>query len=715
MEVFLEKIKNKGSQKGSFRGIKSEILTKLGAPTILIFICMSLVMLYVIKDTLLASGRQMIESEARSVAIKVDSHFEKFGIYSDSLAENRHIINVLKKLQAGGTPQETEGFEESYSTLLDAHKTDPNIAGVWIADIDSNRLWASDGYISDERWDIHSRGWYKIFQENTDKRHIITEPYMNDIKNSLEVSIISPIKDTSGKVLGAAGVDIGLGQLNPIVNEQKIGQKGFYVLISPGNIITSHPDSQFINQGISQAPINDELKQTIMDKDFGPIEFEEYGLKNVGYLAQVGQGRWAVVSVLPIKDFLSGYTSLRTILLVLASIVSAVYMLLAWGVANKITHPLVKLNQVAEEIAGGNLDIHMDIQSSNEVGMVADSLGKTVKRLNEYVGNIKEVSSVLDQMADGDMRIRLTRAYEGQFSNIKKALEHISYSLNHTLSLIHESSEQVNQGSVHVSSAAQALAGGATEQASSIETLTASVHVISDQSKDNAGKAERARDLAMQAGGELQTSNEHMQEMLKAMDNIGQSSDEIQKIIKAIDDIAFQTNILALNAAVEAARAGEAGKGFAVVADEVRNLAVRSAEAAKQTQILVEESVRNASSGIAIAKDTASALDRVKEKAMESTVLIGVIAESSKEQANTIEEINRGLSQISTVVQSNAATAEQSSAASEELSAQASMLYSEVRKFKLDGMSEGFIQSSIDTEDFLRREDFVQSNDRDKY
>jgi methyl-accepting chemotaxis protein len=259
----------------------------------------------------------------------------------------------------------------------------------------------------------------------------------------------------------------------------------------------------------------------------------------------------------------------------------------------------------------------------------------------------------------------------GACATVVGAVRSINGVLKNTALDLRDGAQQVAAASSQVAGSAQSLSRGASEQAASLEETSASMEEMASMTRRNAENSESAAQLMGEADGMVERSHKALEEMVGSMKSISDASTRVAKIIRTIDEIAFQTNILALNAAVEAARAGEAGMGFAVVADEVRNLAQRSAQAAKDTAGLIEESVAKSLEGNARMAVVAGAIGSITSAVAQARGLVDQVSVASRQQAQGIDQVTQAIGQMEKVTQSTAATAQESAAASEELSAQA--------------------------------------------
>ncbi len=352
----------------------------------------------------------------------------------------------------------------------------------------------------------------------------------------------------------------------------------------------------------------------------------------------------------------------------------------------RVKNPLDSVVEAARSIETGEINEDTinslnQITKSDEIGSLARSMEGAVKSFNLLSENINGYKNAI---INHDLTYTSNSSKQsGIYLTIANIVDTLFSELRNILIEINQASEGIDAGAEHVSSAAQVLAQGATEQASSTEEMAATISDISEQVKTEALSAADASKLSDETGKEVLKSSQYMNDMMKAMEEISHASKEIEKIIKTIDDIAFQTNILALNAAVEAARAGLAGKGFSVVADEVRNLASKSAEAAKGTTLLIESAVSAVEKGYQIARDTESSLKSAVDITNKTNSLINEIADASLRQSDSLYQVNIGVEQISGVVQANSATAEEIAASSEELSGQANSLKEMVGIYRL--------------------------------
>lgn len=364
---------------------------------------------------------------------------------------------------------------------------------------------------------------------------------------------------------------------------------------------------------------------------------------------------------------------MKVIIIVMGVIAVVLAMTFALYITKMIVTGLTEVTNAAKRMAEGDFEVTVGYTSQDEVGQLADSIRGLCVRTRSV---ISDIDYILSELATGNLRVssKDRSLYIGMFQNILDSLRKFVERLNTVIQKISVSSDQVASGSEQVSIGAQTLSQGSTEQASSIEELAAEISIISDVIKNNADKAAQASANTDNAVSKLTASKAELDSLAEAIKETSDISEDIKKIIKTIEDIAFQTNILALNAAVEAARAGTAGKGFAVVADEVRNLAGKSAEAAKNTTVLIESTVAAIEKASGLASQV---VDEMEETVSASSAVLDInnaISKASNEAAESVSQITASVDQISSVVQNNSATAEQSAAASEELSGQSQIL-----------------------------------------
>ncbi|MBK8872065.1 MAG: Cache 3/Cache 2 fusion domain-containing protein [Elusimicrobia bacterium] len=305
--------------------------------------------------------------------------------------------------------------------------------------------------------------------------------------------------------------------------------------------------------------------------------------------------------------------------------------------------------------------------------------------LDAVIAPVQDATTVLERLAAKDMTARVTGTYQGDHARIKDAVNAAAQTLDESLQQVAVGSDQIASAAGQIGTGAQSLAQGTSQQASSLEEVSSSLQEMNAMTRQNAANAKEARGIAEATKTSAENGVGSMQRLSAAMDLIKKSSDDTAKIIKTIDEIAFQTNLLALNAAVEAARAGEAGKGFAVVAEEVRNLAMRSAEAAKNTANMIEGSVKNAENGVTINQEVMKNLEEINGHAKRVSEVMAEIAAASDQQSTGVGQVNTAMEQMNQLTQQNAANSEESASASEELSAQAQEMKAMVSGFKISG------------------------------
>lgn len=349
-----------------------------------------------------------------------------------------------------------------------------------------------------------------------------------------------------------------------------------------------------------------------------------------------------------------------------------------------IVGPVKELEEASKRLYMGDMSASQDItyQSEDELGVLADSLRGSMDTLKDWV---EEISGTLAEIAQGDLTRRFTEItdFRGDFASIKDSFVLILKEFNETLNTISESVRQVDIGSDEIAKSATDLAEGTSEQASAVEELTATITMVAEAAQGSAEQTGEAYEAVLKSVVDAEEDRKQMVQLQEQMQNIKDISSQIENIIATIEDIASQTSLLSLNASIEAARAGEAGRGFAVVAEQIGKLAQDSAQAAVSTKSLIEATVREIDNGNKITDATAEGFGKIILDLNEFAEMTKTVREGAMGAAHAMNEIERGIGQISDVTQQNSAASQESSAVAEELAAKATELDTQIKKFKL--------------------------------
>ncbi len=599
------------------------------------------------------------------------------------IQETRAWMNgTLAMLETQRDTIEYEDMDIPEMTDYIKHTVDQNAAypaGLYVALTDGSLYHAS--FVPGPDFDALTKSWYQNGIKSED--FILGDVYFDEDSQSYVVGASGVLKNSAGEVRGVAAADVYLDSISQIVSGVQIEETGGIFLVdTQTDTIIGHKDKEITGKKLSEA---DGSMYTYAAEQ---IRAGKTGLtlENNTYIQveNIPGSNWAAVAYVSRTEVLKELLQLTlSMLLIAGAAIVVLILLIVILVRRMIGIPVKELSRAATRIAEGELEQSIHYQSGDELGVLADDFNRVTVRLRDYVGYINEISEKLREIAGGNLAFTLEKEYTGEFEKIKTALDEISRELNRTMGQLQASSRDVASGAEQVSSGAVSLSQGSNEQAAEVETLAGHISAVSDSVHKVARGAQEASRISGELKSGLLSSNEKMQNMTEVIQKISDKSTQIHQIVKTIEDIAFQTNILALNAAVEAARAGAAGKGFAVVADEVRNLAGKSSAAARETTVLLSQTVDAMEDGVRAARETAESMMAVVDDADKMSSLVDGIAEYTKEQDASAAEITSGIEQISTVVQTNVATAEASAAASEELSGQAAVLKEMVSRFRL--------------------------------
>lgn len=629
-------------------------------------------------ETFTEEERSLLSTDAKITTMERSEVYSDLNLNSVKKQLEDYLISTAKNAVANNTavigigimfePYQFTDKRESYALYF----TEEN-GEVTVSDVGAYEEFSANDY-------------YQIAVGKTDT--IFTEPY--SYRDMWMITGATPMI-VNGEMIGVINIDVSMSVFDSLnLSNSKYPSLTTSIVSNDGIINFDSGNGENISKNISDVTFDsNEDMNTVLEKmkrgeSFRLKYFSKSANTNVYgnyYPLQTGSEIWATVTEASSRDVLKDTFLTIAILIGLCMVSLIIIAYISIRTLRRKLAPIQDIVEAANSITAGNLDIHLSINSEDEIGDLAAAFMETSHSLKNMIGDI---ASVLEGISRNDYTVDTQIDYSGDFIKIKESFQYILHNLNSTMQDIRVSSEQVSIGADQMADTAQSLAADAAEQAQSIEQLGQSIKEVTSTVETNAAYAAEANSLVISVGNEVEQSNKKMEEMITAITEITETSKHIELIIQNIESIATQTNLLSLNAAIEAARAGEAGKGFAVVAQEIGELANQSAGAAQNTRKLIEDSIHAVENGTAIAAETENSMISLVEQIGKIITSIENIAAASNNQKEAILQVERSVLQISDVVQNNSGSAEESSATSEELKAQAETLSALLAGFQLN-------------------------------
>lgn len=665
------------------RRIADEILFQVGRSVLAVFLVVAVIATFMVRWLIVSSRESELTLQSKSASYQLEGFFEQYQKASAQLAANPEIKALLEETTPGKNILDSEKMGTVKQNLANIANTDTeNIMATWIADLDTSVLTQSDGYTSGDDWVFTERIWYKPCMETG--RTILTEPYLDPASGQVILSAVTPVYNEAGSMSGVAGIDVSMDNMNKVMESYKIGKKGYIFLVSAEGVIIYHPQEDLRQKKITEIGLSQNLIDAVASDEETFLKYKVNGSVKYGVAEKTGETGYTVISNIPFIEYYSMIFGMVAALIAIFIIGLFMIVLSIRKSAARLSKPIKELNHTAQQLAAGDLDVHLEIKSEDEIGELGESIKKTVTRLKEYILYIDETAEVLAKMADGKLSIELKNDYAGEFQKIKNAMLNISASMSNVMKGIIETSEQVSIGASELADASQMIAEGAQTQASSVQELANRASTVSGQVQESRKDAELSAKATVRVTTMMEQNQDNMKKMMEAMEEIRTTSHQVVGIIQTIEEIAEQTNLLSLNASIEAARAGELGKGFAVVADEIGKLALESSKAASMTRELIGVSMEEINKGNEIAGGVMASLEESVSAVGNVNEMIKKTTQNAVLQAENIEQIRIGIDSIAQGVNDNSAVSEETYATSEQLATQTVTLNEMVQKFEFE-------------------------------
>ncbi len=667
-----------------------KLATRIGVITTVITL-IGMTLLWLVVSTNAASmvkndiTNQMIDAVESRAAI-IDDYVLSAEEYMTAFALGREVRDLLLDPDDPALLEQAQSYTEDFAAVKGVFE------GLYIATPATHVLThTSEGAVG---MTTRSGDSLKSFQDTILSRRELTN--LGIMKSpgtgSMILSMYYPIFEDQ-RCIGYVGAGVFASHLMDALlnlNIKGLPHSEYVFLNVDTGVYLYHEDDALLNTEAADAGYREILQRIQADGDTQASTYsyrDENGTRQLVVYKYLKDRGWVFMVRNNAAEVYASVTTVRVLVGALCAAMAAAVILVTLLMLRREGRDLMAVERAIGRLGDLNLSADQELEAfygrSDEIGMIAQTTHRVCGCLRK---TIDDVGRILGEMANGNLTVDVTANesyYIGDFKALSASLQSIHAKLVNVIRDISQVAGQVDTSADEVSSGAQALAQGTTEQAAAVNGLMTNVTAITSQIQTSAVRCGSASELVDRANGYAVEADTKMEHLTEATRNINRSSAQIGTIIKTIEDIAFQTNILALNAAVEAARAGAAGKGFSVVAEEVRTLAAKSAEAAQNTNDLITRSVQSAKSGTESTDQAVSAMQVINDCIQSIKLLMDEIAAASLQQTEMISLVENGIKEISAVVQDNSSAAEKSASVSKELSQQARALNSLISHFRI--------------------------------
>ncbi len=445
------------------RSITQKIVSTIFIVCFLALLAAGLIIGITVNKRFIENEKEILNQTAQSISNKANNFFERYIAITEQMAQDKNLQNFMVNSQGRSTLTETEGFMIAAETTDATQKADSGIIlSAYIAEDDY--YLASPEVISAEGYDVSSKEYYKAVTEN---KVWITDPYIDAISGGIVITISAPV-NVDGSVIGLTAVDIAIDKLTTMVDEYELGDTGYFTLLTNNNTIAAHKDKDILLKSIDEVELGNNIVESIKNRHSAVTEYTYNNEKYYGSSVEIGDTGWQILSSLPSSELKTDTNRLILTIVTIFVILLISLLVIILVVARRITKPIKTITDITNKLAEGKLDVNLDVQSNDEIGVLAKSIKSLTVRLKSYIVYIEESVRVLDEMAEGNLNVELKNDHEGEFAKLKVALLNVSDTLKKTIGKIKESSYSINMNAEQVSAGAQTLAQGTTEQASAI-------------------------------------------------------------------------------------------------------------------------------------------------------------------------------------------------------------------------------------------------------